>query len=56
MATALHSSKSVGQLKKTEVDHELHKKYQVAPGSGGDGSSLLMTNAVRAQEIDNAQF
>jgi hypothetical protein len=42
MALALHSWKSVGQLRKqTEVDHELHKKYQVANGSGGVGSFTL---------------
>jgi hypothetical protein len=58
MACAVHSSISVGQLKKRKLRWKMNFtkniKWQLVLAALG--ISLLMTSAARAQEIDNANF
>jgi hypothetical protein len=57
MAFALHSSKSVGQLRKKlrwTMQFTKNIKWQLILAAVG--VSLFMTTAIRAQEIDNTQF
>jgi hypothetical protein len=58
MASALHSSKSVGQLRKKKLRWKMNFtkniKWQLVLAALG--VSLLMTSSARAQEIDNPNF
>jgi hypothetical protein len=58
MASAVHSSKSVGQLREKKLRWQMNFtkniKWQLVLAALG--VSLLMTSAARAQEIDNPNF
>jgi hypothetical protein len=58
MAFAVHSSKSVGQLRKKKLRWTMNftKNIKWQFILAALGVSLLMTSAARAQEIDNSNF